>query len=129
MTTKIIDIAFHEASFPATYTGVGTLIGNPIYSEDGDVEGYFTGTGDAVSIPIGSQAVHIKIVDVTDNIIWEWYRGFPATDTLKTVAAGTRTVDTTSAIVVTTDFAGNSTVLLSAALAASGSLITDEIEG
>ena len=129
MTINAIDITFHGSSFPATYTGDGTLIGNPLFGDDGDFSGYFTGTGDAVSIPVGSQVAHVKIVDVTDNIVWEWYRGFPATDALKTVAAGTRTVDATSAIVVTTDLAGNSTIALSAALAASASLLTYQIEG
>ena len=141
MTINAIDITFHGSSFPATYivpgplqalgftTSTNLLIGNPLYSDDGDISGYFTGVGNVVDIPVGTQVAAVTIVDITDNIRWDWYRGLPATNTVKTVAAGTRTIDTTSAISVSTDFAGNSTITLSAALAASGSLLIYEIEG
>jgi hypothetical protein len=141
MTTNGIDVTLHGSSFPATYTVPGALqalgftstanllIGNPLFSDDGDVSGYFTGAGNVVDIPVGTQVAAVTITDVTDNIRWDWYRGMAATNTIKTVAAGTRTVDTTSAISVSTDFAGNSTITLSAALAANGSLLIYEIEG
>jgi hypothetical protein len=141
MTTNGIDVTFHGSSFPATYIVPGALqvlgftstanllIGNPLFSDDGDISGYFTGAGNVVDIPVGTEVAAVTITDVTDNIRWDWYRGMAATNTIKTVAAGTRTVDTTSAISVSTDLAGNSTITLSAALAAASSLLIYEIEG
>ena len=131
MTTKYIDINLHASSFPATYTGVGTLIGNPLITDPGTerISGYFTGTGDAVIIPLGTQPTHILVADVTDNIIWEWFRGMAATNVFKDVAAGTRTVDTGSALVVSVDLAGNATLTIAAAVAVSSSLIIYSIEG
>ena len=131
MATKYIDINLHASSFPATYTGVGTLIGNPLVTDPGTerISGYFTGTGDAVIIPLGTQPTHISVVDVTGNIVWEWYRGLAATNTLKNVAAGTRTVDATSALVVSVDLAGNGTLTIAAAVAVNTNLLIYSIEG
>lgn len=130
MSTNVIDINVHGSAFPATYTGPGTILGNPLVSASGisGIAGYFTGNGNATNIPIGTLPIHVAIFDATNNISWDWYRGLPATDTVKGVAAGTRTIDTGSAIVVTVDYAGNATVSLSAALAASGALLIYEIE-
>ena len=131
MSTKYIDLNIHGSSFPSTYIGSGTLIGNPIVTVGGMIaaSGYFTGTGDAVVIATGFQPTRVRVIDETDVIIWEWDRGLAATHTIKQVTAGTTTVDTTSAIVVSTDLAGNSTVTLSAALAVSGSNLIYRIEG
>ena len=130
MTTDVIDTQFHLSAFPANYVGVGTLIGNPYHNIDSDeLNGYFTGSGNDVKIAVGYAVQEIEIINVTDNIIWLWRKGFPATNTLKTVAAGTRTVDTTSAAVVTTDLQGKSTVVLAAAAVPSGKLIAYSIKG
>jgi hypothetical protein len=131
MATKYIDINLHVSAFPATYIGVGTLIGNPLVTDPGTerVSGYFTATGEDVIIPLGMLPTHIVIVDVTDNIQWDWYRGLAATNTIKTVAAGTRTIDTNSAIVITTDLAGNASVKIAAATAVNASLLIYAIEG
>lgn len=130
MTTDVIDTQFHLSAFPANYVGVGTLIGNPYHDIDSDeVNGYFTGSGNAVQIPLGFAAQEIEIFNVTDNVRWQWKRGLPATNTIKQVAAGTVTIDTTSAITVTTDLQGKSTILLAAAAVPSGKLIIYDIEG
>ena len=136
MTTQIIDASLHVASFPATYTGPGTLIGNCIQSggDETDLHGYFTGAGNAVQINLGFMPLHAKVVDVTGVIVWEWMYGFPATDTLKTVTAGTLTVDATSAIVATdqsglTNIDGNWILTLSAALCVSTHVVAFHIEG
>lgn len=136
MTTSIIDPALHVSSFPTTYTGAGTLIGNCIQSggDETDVHGYFTSNGNTVQINIGFNPMHIKIMNTTDVIVWEWMYGMAATNTLKTVTAGTTTVDTGSAIVPTdqgglTNIEGNWIVTLSATLCGTSKLIVFHIEG
>lgn len=54
----------------------------------------------AYSVDIGFRPRYICFEDVTDRIKFEWYEGMALTNTIKTVAAGTRTLDTSSAIVV-----------------------------
>lgn len=129
MTTDVIDTNFHGASFPSTYVGGGTLIGNPKHSDVAKLTtGYFTSGGNAVSIPLGFEPQHVEMFDVTDNIRYEWFRGIPANDTVKQVAAGTTTVDTGSVEVVST-FDGRSTVTLSAAAASTSKLWLYKIIG
>lgn len=129
MTTDVIDINIHGSAFPTSYTGTGTLIGNPKYNADADIlTGNFTSDGNAVSIDIGFEARHIEIVNTTDTIKWEWMAGFPATDTLK-VTSSASAVDTGSAIVVTTDLDGHSTVLLSSGLAGTSKNICYKVMG
>ena len=95
MTTNVIDINIHGSSFPATYTGSGDTIGNPVLTVAGvsRVSGYFTGKGNAVNIPVGFQPTYVCVADETNVIIWEWYRGQASTHAWKTVTAGTKTVD------------------------------------
>jgi hypothetical protein len=125
MTTDVIDLTFHGSSFPTTYIGVGTKVGNPqsAVAVPSTISGYFTGAGNVVSIPVGFQPSHVQIINETDNIQWDWFRGLAATHTIKQVAAGTTTVDTTTAIAVSTDLAGNCTITLTAALAVNSSNI------
>jgi hypothetical protein len=134
MTTSIIDPSIHGAAFPATYTGPGTLIGNCRQAGgiEEDVSGYFTSAGNAVQVNVGFRPLHIRVVNVTDVIIWEWFYGFPATNALKVVTAGTITVDTGSAIVPSESSqnqSGNWIVTLSAAAVGTSKLITFIIEG
>lgn len=72
-------------------------------SQDGGVSnlamGYFTADGTDTVVTTGFLPRYIEVLNLTDRISHEWYRGMDATNTLKTVAAGTRTLDTTSAIV------------------------------
>ena len=78
--------------------------------------GSFTGAGNAVDIQVGFTPRYVKIVNWTDNITWEWLDGAPSTNALKSIAAGTNTVDATSGITV--DLRN---VYLTAALAANSS--------
>ena len=48
----------------------------------------------------GFKPRYIKWVNLTDRITIEWREGFGANECLKTVAAGTQTLDTTAAAVV-----------------------------
>lgn len=63
--------------------------------------GSFTGAGAIVDVDLGFVPRYIKFVNVTDRTIFEYMEGMAATTTLKAVAAGTLTADTTSALVVT----------------------------
>ena len=130
MTINTIDINVHGTSFPTGYAGHGNLIGNPVVSPPGmsRISGYFTGAGNDVVIPLGTQATHVLIVDATGNIAWEWFRGMPATDVLKGVAAGTRTLDTGSGISVVNDVANSSTITIAAAVATNNSLLIYSID-
>jgi hypothetical protein len=130
MPTQIVDTSLHSSSFPATYTGPGNLIGNCLSSGDdaSDVYGYFTSAGNAVQINCGVAPKLVEVTDVTGVLMWRWQLGLPATNTIKT-ATGAMTVDTTSAIVVTTDPAGNALATLSAALCGTGKVIYFHVQG
>lgn len=53
-----------------------------------------TATAAAVVIDLGFTPAYFQWVNETDRISYEWYSGMAANTTLKTVAAGTRTLDT-----------------------------------
>lgn len=52
------------------------------------------GTPAAATITLGYTPVYFAWHNVTDRISYEWFLGAAAGTTLKTVAAGTRTLDT-----------------------------------
>lgn len=81
--------------------------------------GSFTGDGSAQQIALGFIPTHCVVVNETDTIIWEKVDPQVAANCIKTVAAGTTTIDTTSAIV----FNADQTMTLSAALCAAGKAI------
>ena len=145
MTTNYIDIAFHAAAFPATYTvpgalqalGVTTktdlLVGNILADlEDDDISGYVTSAGNAIVIPIGFNPVRVKVINWTDGIAWEWMWGAPATDSAKFTTAADLAVDGNSQIVVTT-YNGTpgsvASVTLGATLAGTSKVLSFRIEG
>ena len=130
MATDIIDPQLHTTAFPATYTGPGTLIGNPYYDADtNSLYGYFTSGGNAVQIAIGFAVQEMELYNATDNIRWLWKRGLAATNTIKIVGAGTMTLDATSAITVFTSLHGKSVITISAAAAGTAKNIIYDIEG
>ena len=130
MPLQIIDASLHTTAFPATYTGVGTLIGNCVQANttSADVFGYFTSAGNVVQINCGFQAVQVDVIDVTGVLIWHWQLGMPPTNTMKSAAAAL-TVDTTGAVSITSDPAGNTNVTLSAALCGTGKVICFHVQG
>ena len=69
-------------------------------------------TPDAMTITVGFYPRYIRVINLTDRIEYEWIKGMAATQTLKTVAAGTRTLDTNSEITIGAD--GRSFTLLKA---------------
>lgn len=58
-----------------------------------------TGTILATAINLGFVPRYVRLENVTDRDGWEWFEGADNGTTLKTVAAGTRTLDTADAAI------------------------------
>lgn len=84
--------------------------------------GSFTSDGTATTITLGFTARRIEVFNETDTIMWVWNEGMAATKSAKTVAAGTMTTDTTTAISIPTT--NVKTALLSAGLCGTAKVIT-----
>jgi hypothetical protein len=80
------------------------------------VTGSLTGDAAANTITCGFVPLQVIVINETDATKWEKFDPMVAANTIKTVTAGTLTVDTGSAIVINSD----GTVTLSATLCASG---------
>jgi len=63
--------------------------------------GSTTGDATVLTVTLGFRPQHVTIIDQTGPIRWEKIDGMLATQSLKTLAAGTTSLDTTSAIVIT----------------------------
>ena len=66
----------------------------------------------------------VQFVNLTDRITEEWFEGMAATNVLHTVAAGTRTIDANSLVVVNSD--GTVTVKAAAMVASKSFVIIAE---
>lgn len=62
--------------------------------------GSFTSDNTATVVTLGFTPRWIKVINSTDTIVWEKIEGMAAANCVKTVAAGTTTIDTTSAILI-----------------------------
>lgn len=62
--------------------------------------GSFTSDNTATVVTLGFKPRWIKIVNTTDVIVWEKIEGMAAANSVKTVTAGTTTIDTGSAILI-----------------------------
>lgn len=84
--------------------------------------GQTTGTGNVVDVTLGFTPRYVRVWNDTDVILWEKFPGMADNATVKQVAAGTTTKDTTSGIVIKGDTDGETYrgFQLSAALAANG---------
>jgi hypothetical protein len=65
--------------------------------------GSFTSDNTDTIVTIGFTPRWIKVVNTTDVIVWEKIEGMAAVNSIKTVTAGTTTIDTGSAIIINTD--------------------------
>lgn len=54
-------------------------------------------------ITLGFKPRYFVIENVTDRVKCEWYEGMASGDYIKTVAAGTRTLETSDGVIVNTD--------------------------
>lgn len=59
------------------------------------------GSPAAASYDIGFTPRYVKVDNVTDRISFEWYTGMTSDHCVKTVAAGTRTLETSGGVTVT----------------------------
>jgi hypothetical protein len=82
--------------------------------------GSFTSDGTDTTLELGFVPRWIKVVNSTDVIVWEKIEGMAAVDSIKTVTAGTTTIDTGSAIIINDD----GTVVLEAATVGSAKAIS-----
>lgn len=65
--------------------------------------GAFTSDNTATVVNIGFKPRWVKVINTTDVIVWEKIEGMAAANSVKTVTAGTTTIDTGSAILINND--------------------------
>lgn len=65
--------------------------------------GSFTSDNTATEVVLGFSPRYVKVFNATDVIVWEKTHTMTDAQSIKTVTAGTTTLDTTSAIVITTN--------------------------
>lgn len=65
--------------------------------------GSFTSDNTDTTLELGFVPRWIKVVNTTDVIVWEKIEGMPAVNSIKTVTAGTTTMDAGSAIIINDD--------------------------
>lgn len=71
----------------------------------------WVGDGTALTIKLGFNPVNIDMVNITDVVVYQKFGAMNATDSIKRIAAGTHTIDSTSQIL----FNGDGTVTVAAA--------------
>lgn len=75
--------------------------------------GAFTSDNTACVVTVGFKPRYVKVINSTDVIVWEKIEGMAAANSVKTVTAGTTTIDTGSAVLINAD--GTFTVSATAA--------------
>ena len=65
--------------------------------------GSFTSDNTIATINLGFVPRVVKLINITDVVIFEKLEGMAANASIKTVTAGTTTIDTTGAITINTD--------------------------
>jgi hypothetical protein len=65
--------------------------------------GSFTSDNTDTIVALGFTPRWVKVVNTTDVIVWEKIAGMPAVNSVKTVTAGTTTMDAGSAIIFNSD--------------------------
>lgn len=92
-------------AYNTTYTATLAPASTPMQFMEGKVVYDATAitTTDYTRIACGFKPKYIKWVNLTDRIQGEWHEGMTASELLLTVAAGTRTLDTTANAVVVDD--------------------------
>jgi hypothetical protein len=81
-------------------TDVATSVSNGIVNF---ASGSFTSDNTDTIVTVGFTPRWIKVVNTTDVIVWEKIAGMPAVNSVKTVTAGTTTMDAGSAIIFNSD--------------------------
>lgn len=87
--------------------------------------GSFTSDNSITVVTLGFKPRWIKVVNTTDVIVWEKIEGMPTANSIKTVTAGTTTMDAGGAITINTD----GTISLSAAAVGNAKAISWVAQG
>jgi len=92
-------------AYNTTHTDVVSICSVPMQFAEGTVTYDATAitTTDYTRIACGFKPRYIRWLNLTDRIQIEWWEGMTASQNLRTVAAGTRTLDTTASAVVVDD--------------------------
>lgn len=61
---------------------------------------------DAASYRLGFKPRYVRVDNVTDRIMLEWYEGMTSTHAVKTLAVGTRSLETSGGVTVSGDTIG-----------------------
>ncbi len=77
------------------------------------------GAAAALTINVGFEPKHVAFHNVTDRISDEWFEGMAAASSIHTIAAGTRTLETTNGVAVS----GNTFTLTAVTMAASKTFV------
>lgn len=64
------------------------------------------GSPAAASYDVGFRPRYVRVDNVTDRTVLEWYEGMTSAHAVKTVAAGTRTLETSGGVTVSSDTIG-----------------------
>lgn len=70
----------------------------------------------AATLYPGFRPTYVQLVNLTDRITYEWYEGMAEGDYIKTVAAGTRTLETDDVMVIEDDAGSRPSIALAASI-------------
>ncbi len=121
VTQNIPDGAVHREQFSlsGTYTAA-----SDVYSSGG-----VTLASGVLTISVGFEPTRVQVVNVTDRVTQEWYKGMNKGDFVETAANGTRTLETDDKLVVTAAVTGAAPVtvkpVFTVAILADGGGFTD----
>lgn len=97
VTNALLTVTNAEANgFSVSSAGVTTTLNRTVTLD---------GSGN-ITISPGFVPKYVKVASITSRIQKEWYEGMNITDSLLTVANGTRTLVTTSGLLISTSAAG-----------------------
>lgn len=77
----------------------------------------------------GFKPTSVVVENTTDRIRYEWHHGMNSGDYIKTVAAGTRTLETDDALVVEVDAGDRPSITLAAAIVTQNDVFLVRAEG
>lgn len=87
--------------------------GGPVQRAQGSVSGTYTAASDVsttanatvaagvLTVTLGFVPMYVKLINVTDSLQFEWFDGMNQGDYIKTIANGTRSLETGDALTIT----------------------------
>lgn len=74
------------------------------------------GSPAAATYYLGFRPTYVQLINLTDRITYEWYEGMAEGDYIKTVAAGTRTLETDDVLVIEDDSGSRASIAVAASI-------------